>query len=305
MGAVFVCEAQSSLHMGSTARPMEDCLITWLNDKATARKFFASIWSSILTAAAVFGGGIIFTQAIKNWWDLNVVGIGVGVGLLVIGWASTHIGKRMEAAAKNEALANVQGAERAALASFNDKMSASYPLLEKVIDPTTRKQNVEAFIQSVMASSVGLFQVDTIRSCLYILDGTVTSEDSDKPSALIYRTPQHGRSEQPRRSFERDTDHGKLLFDVLSTRVPLHIPDTTKSDHPIDSDDKHYRSFLAVSITSELEEFGVLTIDAAGIGDLHKEHEKTAQTLAALLAIGLKLSAPPAPRNVRAARSKP
>ncbi|MEC5200557.1 GAF domain-containing protein [Arthrobacter sp. PL16] len=274
----------------------------WLRKHEAATSFFNSVWSTIISAAIVLAGGFLITNSLRNLNDPNVLQIIAGAVVSVLGWALGHFAKKMESAAKEHAIADVESSNRIALAGFNNKLIHVYTALEKVVDPKTRKlPSVEAYIESVMVCSVNLFQVQDIRACLYIVDGDVNEDDSTDPALLVHRAPQYGRTDQPRRSFERGTPHGDLLFKVLTSRDPLHIPDITQTELPIDSPDKRYKSFIAVSITSEETELGVLMIDGTKKGELVEEHVTTAQTLAALLAIGLKLTKPTT-RTIRPSR---
>ncbi|MFF2029529.1 GAF domain-containing protein [Arthrobacter sp. NPDC058192] len=270
-------------------------MIKWLYQFPRLRRFFASIWSTLLSSAVTFAGGALVTIGLRDLSNPGKKFIACGILILSLGWFLAHVAKKFENEEKDSSKRDLEGAGRKAVAAFNGRLSHVYTLLLKVLDPVTRQANLEAYIQSAMTSSVSLFDVERARACLYILDGSVTKADSDKPSLLVHRPPHCGRADSPRRDFRRGTDHGDLLFDVLATRQPLHITDTSKTNKRIDSEAKIYNSFVAVPIYSGNDELGVLTLDAVVAGSLTDDHVVTAQTLASMLAIGLHLAAPSEP----------
>lgn len=275
----------------------------WLVKSEKLRPFFASFWSTLVSSAIISLGGIFCTLGLRDTnniqWGLLVCG-GLSLGF---GWLLAHVTKKSESQAKVDSQRELSGARRKAVASFNGRLGHVYTLLLKVVDPDTRNGNLEAYIQALMGSSVSLFDVDEVRACLYILDGSVTVADSDKPNVLVHKEPHCGRADPPRMEFRQNTAHGGMLFDVLSTRVPLHVADTSTSSRPIDANQKIYKSFVAVAIYSGNTELGVLTLDAVEANAISSEHVVTAQTLASLLAIGLYLSAPG--RSVIPTRTRP
>lgn len=278
-------------------------MISWLYKSKKLRSFFASIWSTFLTSAVLFGGGALFTIGMKDPNNPVMDKVVQGLIVLVFGWFLTHVAKKFESESKEAAQRDLGSAKRKALAAYNDKLGHIYALLTRVANPTTRGDSLEAYIQAVMGSSVTLFEIEGLRACLYILDGDVNDADTDEPALLVHRPPQCGRLDQPRKSFAQDTPHGELLFQVLATRKPLHIADTVTTDKAIDASDKMYKSFVAVAIVSGMDELGVLTIDAHTSNALQKEHLITAQTIASLLAVGLQLAAPP-PGPIKVIRSR-
>ncbi|MET3946829.1 transcriptional regulator with GAF, ATPase, and Fis domain [Arthrobacter sp. UYCu512] len=267
-------------------------MIKQLYKSPMLRRFFASIWSTLVSSAVIFAGGALITIGLRDLSNPGKKAIVVGIVILVLGWFLAHIAKKFENEEKDSSKRDLESAGRKAVAAFNGRLGHVYTLLLKVVDPVTRQANLEAYIQTALGSSVSLFDVDRARACLYILDGSVTKADSDKPSLLVHRPPHCGRADSPRRDFRRDTDHGDLLFDVLATRRPLHIPDTSSTEKRIDAEAKIYNSFVAVPIYSGNDELGVLTLDAVVAGSLTDDHVVTAQTLASMLAIGLHLAAP-------------
>ncbi|MBJ2120636.1 GAF domain-containing protein [Arthrobacter sp. MSA 4-2] len=267
-------------------------MIQWLYKFEALRRFFSSFWATFASSALIFGGGVVVAIALRNLDNVHWRGVCLGAVLLGSGWFLTHAAKKFEVEAKESSLRDIDTARRKAVASFNGRIAQVYTLLLKVVDPASRQDNLEAYIQAVMGISVSLFDVDGVRACLYSVDGTVTYADTDQPTILVHRPPHCGRADAPRAAFKKDTPHGDLLFDVLATRKPLHIPDTGETSKPIDSDDKKYSSFVAVPVYSGSVELGLLMLDAADPNSLKDEHVVTAQTLASLLAIGLNLSAP-------------
>lgn len=175
-----------------------------------------------------------------------------------------------------------------AVTDFNDGLSSLYSALSRFLRVAPTQEAREAFFKSTLEAATGLFAMDGIRVCVYILDSD-DDLDGDKDRFLRLEDSA-GRSDPPRRQFMPGTEHGDALIDatVAGRQVTVHSRENT-GDFKIDyHSGTVWRSFFTIPLSwKDAAVGGVLTVDRREETKFTSEDITIGWTVARLLLIGL------------------
>ncbi|HVL83313.1 MAG TPA: GAF domain-containing protein [Pseudonocardia sp.] len=132
----------------------------------------------------------------------------------------------------------------------------------------------------VLAAAAEVLAADRLRSCYFALD--------EGPPRQLVPAGFHGRAQAPGTTFVAGTPLGDYALGLLRRREDLFCPDVHAAPPPGWTPGGHaYRTFLAVPVATEAREFGILTIDGLGVGDLTDADVPAVRVFARLLAVAL------------------
>lgn len=130
------------------------------------------------------------------------------------------------------------------------------------------------------------------RACLYLVEGAESPDGGDDSSVtLILSGNGVGRADPPRSAFDSTTSYGQYLIQRMNERRVLVVEDTT--DPPgeladvLDCSDKYYKSFVAVPVTYNDHEYGMLMIDSPEPHGLTRDNQAIAHLFGRFLGSGL------------------
>jgi len=172
-----------------------------------------------------------------------------------------------------------------AVTSFNDGMSSLYSALARFLRAEPTKSSQEVFFRSSLEAAAGLFALDGIRVCVYILD----SDDGEKEGLFLRLADSAGRNDAPRDLFEPGTDHGDALIKATIERRQLNMHSRDDPGFPIDfHSGTVWRSFFTIPLGwKDADVAGVLTVDRREETKFTSEDITVGFTVARLLVIGL------------------
>lgn len=132
----------------------------------------------------------------------------------------------------------------------------------------------------VLSAAAEVLGADRLRSCFFALV-------EDRPRRLV-PSGFHGRAEEPRTTFVAGTELGDFALGLLARREDLFCADVRADPLPGWAPGGHaYRTFIAVPVATEARQFGILTVDGLGVGDLTEADVAAVRVLARLLAVAL------------------
>ena len=165
---------------------------------------------------------------------------------------------------------------------LDDALEPLTYLIGRIADGASRHEDVRELQGQativVLAAAAEVLGAQRLRACLFTLDG---------PDRLV-PTAFHGRAEAPRTVFTRGTPLGDHALELLARRDDLFCANIAVNPPPgWQPGGHHYRTFLAVPVSTEQRAFGIMTIDGLHVGDLTPEDLAVARVFARLLAVAL------------------
>jgi transcriptional regulator with GAF, ATPase, and Fis domain len=99
-----------------------------------------------------------------------------------------------------------------------------------------------------------------------------------------------GRPDPPRSAFDSTTSYGKFVIQRMNNRRPVIVEDTDSPPDDLngvlDCADKYYKSFIAVPVTYNDHEYGMLMIDSPQKCGLTKDQQAVANLFGRFLGSG-------------------
>lgn len=153
------------------------------------------------------------------------------------------------------------------------------------------RSHLDRYFTYVMDTLTKAIAVREPRVCLYMVDRAESLDGNGEGAiSLLLCGNGVGRSDPPRSAFDATTLHGKFVIQRMNERRPIIVRD---ADEPpselaavLDCSGKYYKSFIAVPVTYNDHEYGMLMVDSTERLELTEDHQVVAQLFGRFLGSG-------------------
>lgn len=176
---------------------------------------------------------------------------------------------------------------------INDSFAPIFQILIVMANLNKRTERVGRLMGLIEAVEVVAQQMTSSHrprvSVFEVADG-----HSESPKLQPMKGTDYGRGDQSKTTFEKNSGEGEELWSRLLDSGFSGCADTENQElRPKGWDSKRkreYRSFMSVSIEADDRLYGMLTINSRDSNAFSEDDRKQLQTLAALIALGMRMS---------------
>ena len=256
-----------------------------------------AVWLFVLTKAMVVGAAIPLTFA---WKARTLAGT---VFLVVIAAGLYLVAFVLDALVKASERHRRLDAETAAIQARTETSNTICNAFSGIPQHTTSCLNqvrsgdsetrlhLYRYFADVMESLTKAISAREPRVCLYLVDSAESPDAGDDGAVtLVLCGNGVGRSDPPRSAFDSSSTYGNHLIQRMNDRRALIVENT---DNPpkdlvsvLDCADKYYKSFIAVPVTYNDHEYGMLMIDSPESGALTKNQQSVAHLFGRFMGSG-------------------
>ena len=268
-------------------------------DEFITSKRWDATWVFVATKALAAGAAVPLAFAWKDGAEhrSRLVALGVAiyaVAFIVDGLVKTS--ERRRAGKMKDQIAKARSeATRTICNSFSGIPQHTTSFLAQVGsgDAETRP-HLDRYFADVMDSLAKAISTLEPRICLYLIDGAESPlEDAENSMSLLLCGNGVGRPDPPRSVFDSATEYGNFVIQRMNDRRPIRVEDTDKPPlelrSVLDCADKYYKTFVAVPVTYNDHEYGMLMVDSPFKSALTKDHEVIANLYGRFLGSGFHL----------------
>ena len=264
----------------------------WLSSKK-----WESTWLFVLTKILTVLAAVPLTFAWKDGNTHRVLLIVCGVVVYLIAFIIDALIKLSERLRKSQTEEQVRDGQSETTRTICHSVSGipqhttSFLSQVRAGNAETRP-HLDRYFTDVMESLTKTMTGLEPRVCLYMADRAEATEGERENSvSLLLCGNGVGRSDPSRSAFDSATDYGQFVIQRMNERKAIRIEDT--DDPPVefagmlDCADKYYKTFIAVPVTYNSHEYGMLMIDSPKKHSLTEDHEVIAHLFGRFLGSGV------------------
>ncbi|NMD55229.1 MULTISPECIES: GAF domain-containing protein [Tsukamurella] len=160
---------------------------------------------------------------------------------------------------------------------------------------SSARPHLDRYLGDILGALARSATASEVRVCLYRVDrgeARKSGEGNGNESiSLILFGNGVGRADPPRPAFDSTSDHGRFLIQCMNERRSIRVQDTEEppSNYRLDCSDKKYKSFIAVPVTYNDHEYGMLMLDSPDQDGLTPDDEVVALLFGKFLGSGFHL----------------
>ncbi|TXG89443.1 GAF domain-containing protein [Rhodococcus rhodnii] len=267
-------------------------------DKFISSKRWDGTWIFVVTKILAAGAAVPFAFAWKDGAEHRVQLVVLGAVLYVVSFAVDALVKKSERKRAGVMEAEVAKARSEAMRTICNSFSGIPQYTTSFLaqvgsgDSETRP-HLDRYFANVMDSLAKATATLESRVCLYLVDGAERPQHAEDSMTLLLCGNGIGRADPPRSVFDSTTDYGKFVIQRMNERKAIRVEDTEKPPAELravlDCTDKYYKTFVAVPVTYNDHEYGMLMIDSPQKSALTKDHEVIANLYGRFLGSGFHL----------------
>ena len=168
---------------------------------------------------------------------------------------------------------------------FGSALTPLAYLLGEITDARSHSAEIERLqgqaLQVVLSAATELVDADGVRACFFRATG-------GSRGRRLELAGYYGRAQPGTLEFIAGTPLADEAFRLMETDREAFYPDLTKAAPPGWTDGAHhYRSLIVVPVTTDREQYGILTVDTQEPTALREQDLELVQLLGELLAAGL------------------